>query len=61
MIDVHSHILPSVDDGAKTLADAIEMAKAAVAEGITTIIATPITAMERLKTINRPLWNTFMH
>ncbi len=41
MIDVHSHILPSVDDGAKTLADAIEMAKAAVAEGITTIIATP--------------------
>ncbi|WP_339171902.1 CpsB/CapC family capsule biosynthesis tyrosine phosphatase [Anoxybacillus sp. FSL W8-1294] len=41
MIDVHSHILPSVDDGAKTFDDAIEMAKAAVAEGITTIIATP--------------------
>jgi len=41
VIDVHSHILPSVDDGAKTLNDAIEMAKAAVAEGITTIIATP--------------------
>lgn len=41
MIDIHSHILPSVDDGAKTLDDAIAMAKAAVAEGITTIIATP--------------------
>ncbi|AST06069.1 tyrosine protein phosphatase [Anoxybacillus flavithermus] len=41
MIDIHSHILPSVDDGAKTVEDAIEMAKVAVAEGITTIIATP--------------------
>ena len=41
MIDIHSHILLSVDDGVKTLDDAIEMAKAAVAEGITTIIATP--------------------
>ncbi|MBB6176106.1 protein-tyrosine phosphatase [Anoxybacillus tengchongensis] len=41
MIDIHSHILPSIDDGAQTLADAIDMAKAAVAGGITTIIATP--------------------
>jgi protein-tyrosine phosphatase len=41
MIDIHSHILPSVDDGAQTIDDAIVMAKAAVAEGITTIIATP--------------------
>ncbi|AGE23904.1 phosphotyrosine protein phosphatase [Geobacillus sp. GHH01] len=41
MIDIHSHILPGVDDGAKTMDDAIAMAKAAVDEGITTIIATP--------------------
>lgn len=41
MIDIHSHILPGVDDGAKTEEDSIEMAKAAVAQGITTIIATP--------------------
>jgi protein-tyrosine phosphatase len=41
MIDIHSHILPGIDDGAQTMQDSIEMAKAAVAEGIHTIIATP--------------------
>jgi protein-tyrosine phosphatase len=41
MIDIHSHILPGVDDGAKTIEDAIAMAGAAVSEGITKIIATP--------------------
>lgn len=41
MIDIHSHILPGIDDGAQTIEDSIEMAKAAVNEGITTIIATP--------------------
>lgn len=41
MIDIHCHILPDVDDGAKTLDDSLKMAKQAVLEGITTIIATP--------------------
>lgn len=41
MIDIHCHILPDVDDGAKTIEDTIQMAKAAVEEGISTIIATP--------------------
>ncbi|MGP1909966.1 tyrosine-protein phosphatase [Metabacillus sp. JX24] len=41
MIDIHSHILPGVDDGAATMEEAIKIAKAAVEEGITTIIATP--------------------
>ncbi|KKI93269.1 tyrosine protein phosphatase [Bacillus sp. SA1-12] len=41
MIDIHSHILPGVDDGAQTVEDAISMAKLAVEEGITKIIATP--------------------
>ena len=41
MIDIHSHILPGVDDGAQTEADSIEMAKTAVEQGIHTIIATP--------------------
>lgn len=41
MIDIHCHILPGVDDGAATIEDTIEMAKVAVNEGITTIIATP--------------------
>lgn len=41
MIDIHSHILPGIDDGAQTVEDSINMAKLAVEEGITKIIATP--------------------
>lgn len=41
MIDIHCHILPNVDDGAKAVQESIKMAKEAVSEGITSIIATP--------------------
>ncbi|SLL33518.1 Tyrosine-protein phosphatase YwqE [Mycobacteroides abscessus subsp. abscessus] len=41
MIDIHCHILPGIDDGAATIEDSLAMARAAVKEGITTIIATP--------------------
>ncbi len=41
MIDLHCHILPGLDDGARDLADAIEMARQATADGIQAICATP--------------------
>ncbi|WP_462410336.1 tyrosine-protein phosphatase [Neobacillus sp. Marseille-QA0830] len=41
MIDLHCHILPGVDDGAKDLSESIEMARQAVEQGIHTIVATP--------------------
>lgn len=41
MIDIHSHILPGIDDGAQTEEDSIAMAKAAIQNGIDTIVATP--------------------
>ncbi|MCW7755075.1 hypothetical protein OOT00_13885 [Desulfobotulus sp. H1] len=41
MIDIHCHILPGLDDGAKDMATAIEMAAIAVRDGIDTVIATP--------------------
>ena len=41
MIDIHSHILHGLDDGAKDISVSVDMAKQAVAEGITSIIATP--------------------
>lgn len=41
MIDLHSHILPGLDDGARSLDDALGMARAAVDDGITAIAATP--------------------
>jgi len=41
VIDLHTHILPGIDDGARTLDDALEMARALVADGVTTVAATP--------------------
>jgi len=41
MIDLHCHILPGLDDGAKSLEEAVEMARIAEEEGIERIVATP--------------------
>jgi protein-tyrosine phosphatase len=41
MIDLHCHILPGLDDGAKNLEEAVEMARIADEEGIKKIVATP--------------------
>lgn len=41
MIDLHAHILPGIDDGPRTIEDALDMARLAVADGITTMVATP--------------------
>jgi protein-tyrosine phosphatase len=41
MIDLHSHILPGLDDGAADLKEALTMAGIAVADGIKTMVATP--------------------
>lgn len=41
MIDLHCHILPALDDGAQTEEDLVNMANAAIADGISTIVATP--------------------
>ena len=40
MIDIHCHIVPNIDDGAKNLEDALEMAKIAYSEGIRKIVNT---------------------
>lgn len=41
MHDVHCHLLPGIDDGARGLETALEMARAAHADGITHLICTP--------------------
>ena len=46
MVDIHSHILPGLDDGSKSLDESIEMLKIAVAGGTTDIVATPHANME---------------
>lgn len=41
MIDIHCHILWGLDDGAEDLAEAVEMARIAYADGVRCIVATP--------------------
>lgn len=41
MIDLHCHILPGVDDGPATMAEAVAMCRTASADGIRTVVATP--------------------
>ena len=41
MIDLHCHILPGVDDGARTLADALDLVRAAIDDGISGAVVTP--------------------
>lgn len=40
-IDIHNHILPGLDDGPHNIEGSLEMARLAVKNGITKIIATP--------------------
>jgi protein-tyrosine phosphatase len=40
-VDIHCHILPGIDDGARDWDESVAMAKLAAADGTTTIIATP--------------------
>lgn len=41
MIDLHSHVLPGIDDGPDTMERSIMLARAAVAVGIKWMVATP--------------------
>lgn len=41
LVDVHAHLLPGIDDGPTTLADAVSLAQAFVAQGARLVIATP--------------------
>ncbi len=41
MTDFHTHILPAVDDGSKSVAESLEMLAALSDQGITQIVATP--------------------
>jgi protein-tyrosine phosphatase len=40
-VDIHCHLLPGIDDGAKSWDDSLAMARMAVADGIDTIVVTP--------------------
>lgn len=41
MIDIHCHILPGLDDGPASIDVSLEMAEAAIVDGVTHVVATP--------------------
>ena len=41
MIDIHTHIIPGIDDGARNLKASLKMAEIAIKDGIVTMVATP--------------------
>ena len=41
MVDLHSHVLPGLDDGARSLEQAVHMVKIAAASGTTDLVASP--------------------
>jgi len=41
MVDLHCHVLPAVDDGSESLETSLEFCRVALADGVTTLVATP--------------------
>jgi len=41
MVDIHSHILPEVDDGSHSLDESLEMCRASADDGVGVMVATP--------------------
>src|SRR6266542_1520518 len=41
IVDVHSHLVPSGDDGVRTVADAVRLCRQAAAHGTRVLYATP--------------------
>lgn len=51
MIDLHSHILPELDDGSQSLQESLAMARMAVDSGVTAMAATPHCADARAREV----------
>ncbi len=41
MIDIHSHVLPGIDDGSKSLEESLDLCRIASQDGIRTLVCTP--------------------
>jgi protein-tyrosine phosphatase len=41
MVDLHCHVLPAIDDGSESLEQSLEFCRVALADGISTLVATP--------------------
>lgn len=59
MIDIHSHILPAIDDGARTIDEALDMLRIAIDQGVTTQVLTPHIHMGRFNNTKQHIEQEF--
>lgn len=57
MVDLHTHILPGIDDGAKTTTESIRMLTDAYKQGVHLCVATPHAVLHRHDAVTRFLEN----
>lgn len=57
MIDIHTHILPGIDDGAKDLTESLALLKLAESDGITHMVATPHIHVGRFNNVTAQIQN----
>jgi protein-tyrosine phosphatase len=56
VIDLHSHLLPAVDDGSRTVAQSVTVLQQMAARGVTDICLTPHLAASRAEAGPPPTW-----
>ncbi len=59
MIDIHSHILPFVDDGSDSIKGSIELIKYQIKNGVNKIVLTPHFKTDKYETSKEELINAF--
>jgi protein-tyrosine phosphatase len=59
MIDLHSHILPDLDDGARDWGQALAMARMAAEDGVRTIVCTPHWEVGRFENMRSQILSVF--
>lgn len=50
-VDLHNHLIPAVDDGARTLSEAIECLRSLSEDGVGTVVATPHLLLPQLASV----------
>ncbi len=59
MVDIHSHLIPNIDDGARDKAEALSLLRMAAQEGVTRMVLTPHFHIGRFDNSKLDIFNSF--
>ena len=60
MYDIHCHLIPGIDDGARDEAEALSLLRIAVEEGITYVVLTPHMHLGRFDNFKNDIFDAFI-